>query len=476
MSCFPRNVNLQKGQTNKKMFSAIGGHAVRRAAFCTLIFSLSMGLVFAAQAQESHSTAKLIIKAKAFIGLMNSGAFEKATADFDETMARVMPPAKTKEVWEQVTGQVGKFVRQLSTRTERAGIYDIILVTCRFERATLDVKVVFNPKEQISGLFFVPPKPEAKYSLPDYATDGVSVEKNVEFGLKAWRLPATLTLPSEKGPFPAVVLVHGSGPNDRDESIGPNKPFKDLALGLASRGIAVLRYEKRTKVYNAAFLKPGTRFTVKEETVEDAVLAADYLMARPEIDAQSVYVLGHSLGGMLIPRIARAEPRAAGFISLAGATRPLEDMIMEQYNYVFNLDGRITDKEKESLEKLKNQVARIKTLTEADIEANRQPILGAFLEYWLDLRGMNPPQAAKAITRPFLILQGQRDYQVTEEDFNNWKKALGKKKNAHFKLYPGLDHLFIKGTGKISPAEYQKPGHVAVQVIDDIAEFIKNRK
>lgn len=445
-----------------------------RAIIIMLVLLCSANL-FSLQTLQSPDKSELIIKAQDFVNLLAEGEFEKAVADFDATMTKLMPAAKIKEIWEQVARQVGEYIEQVAVRTETAGIYEIVLITCSFIKAKLDVKVVFNPQNQITGLFFVPPQPKAKYAAPEYADPSTYTEEDVEFGLDAWRLPATLTRPTGKGPFPALVLVHGSGPNNRDESIGPNKPFKDLALGLASRGIAVLRYEKRTKAYNPKFLDPNGRFTIKEETVEDAVLAAEYLMARAEIDSKRVFVLGHSLGGMMIPQIAEDGPKTAGFISLAGATRPLEDMVIEQYTYFFELDGRITDKEKEDLDKLKDLANRIKTLTEVDIETNRQAILGAFPEYYLDLKDYNPAERAKSIDRPFLILQGGRDYQVTELDLMNWKTALDGKTNVSFKLYPDLNHLFISGKGKITPAEYQKAGHVSKEVIEDIAGFILNK-
>ena len=432
-------------------------------------------VLFGLQAQLPQENSAIIQKAEAFVDLLAAGEFEKAVADFDTKMTEVMSASKTREVWEQVTKQVGAFNARLSVRTESAGIYDIILVTCQFEKTKLDVKVVFNPQKQIAGLFFVPPQPEAKYSPPEYADLDSFAEKEVEFGLKEWRLPATLTLPKGKGPFPALVLVHGSGPNDRNESIGPNKPFQDLAWGLASQGIAVLRYDKRTKAHNSKFLDPKVRFTIREETVEDAGLAAAYLMKRPECDPKRVFVLGHSLGGMMVPQIAEEMPEIAGFVSLAGATRPLEDMIAEQYAYFHNLDGRITGQEKDEMDKLKRQVERIKSLKKEDIERNREAILGAFPEYYLDLREYDPTAKARSITRPFLILQGGRDYQVTEVDLANWKKTLQGKANVSFRLYPSLNHLFISGQGTIRPSEYQKPGHVAQEVIQDIAAFIIHR-
>ncbi len=130
--------------------------------------------------------------------------------------------------------------------------------------------------------------------------------------------------------MPVVVLVHGSGPQDRDESIGPNKPFLDLSHGLAARGIAVLRYEKRTRQYGAAMVAQANSLTVKQETIDDVTYAIEYLKTQPEIDQKRMFIAGHSLGGMLLPRIAKRTPEAAGYIGLAGCSRPLEDTMVQQ--------------------------------------------------------------------------------------------------------------------------------------------------
>ncbi len=149
-------------------------------------------------------------------------------------------------------------------------------------------------------------------------------------------------MPVGQGLFPAVVLVHGSGPQDRDETIGPNKPFRDLAWGLATYGIAVLRYEKRTRVYGQKLQQDKkllTSFTVYEETVDDAVSAVALLSQTPGIRPDRIFVLGHSQGGMTIPRVAQKDKQAAGFIIMAGLTRPLEDAILKQNRYLLSISG-----------------------------------------------------------------------------------------------------------------------------------------
>lgn len=110
-------------------------------------------------------------------------------------------------------------------------------------------------------------------------------------------LNGILTFPNEtNGLFPTVVLVHGSGPSNMDEKIGNNYPFKDLAEGLSEKGIAVLRYDKRTLVYGKE-MKNDTGLSVKEETIDDAILASDFLQKDSRIDSNKIFIVGHSLGG-----------------------------------------------------------------------------------------------------------------------------------------------------------------------------------
>jgi pimeloyl-ACP methyl ester carboxylesterase len=233
-------------------------------------------------------------------------------------MKAALPAGTLADTWKGLSGQVGGFQKLTGARDEWAGQYHIGVVTCAFERANLDVRVVYDSAGKIAGLNMRPATaPPVPYAPPSYADRAAYTESDVTVGSDEWALPGTLTLPKGDGPFPALVLIHGSGPNDRDETIGPQKPFADLAAGLASRGVAVLRFDKRTKVYGAKMAKAD--ITVKDEVIDDAIAAVGTLRSNPHVERNRVFVLGHSLGGMLIPRIAAAEPSAAGFVVVAGA-------------------------------------------------------------------------------------------------------------------------------------------------------------
>ena len=421
----------------------------------------------------------LTVKARAFLAAMQKGDFQLAAQDFDETMLKVSGPDKLEPLWtKQLPAQLGAFEKQGASRREELQGYQIVLVTCEFEKATLDTRVAFDKAGKIAGFGFVPTAPPAKFEPPAYADPTKFTETDVTVGSGDWALPGTLTMPKGPGPFPAVVLVHGSGPNDRDETLGPNKPFKDLAWGLATRGIAVLRYDKRSKVYGKKILsdpKLEATMTVKEETIDDALAAAVLLEKIKGIDPKHVYILGHSQGGYLMPRIAlAARPlKIAGFISMAGLASTLDDTIIRQMTYLYGQAGaNASEEDKKKLEGIKADVAKIKALTDAD-KGSTTKLIGAMPAYWLDLRGYNPPEMAKSVRKPMLILQGGRDYQVTEKDFENWKKALGRRKDVEFHLYPKINHLFYEGEGLITPLEYlQKHGSVAPYVVNDIANWI----
>jgi dienelactone hydrolase len=267
--------------------------------------------------------------------------------------------------------------------------------------------------------------------------------------------------------------VHGSGPNDQDETVLANKPFRDVAWGLASRGVAVLRYVKRTKAYPDRPTSGGA-LTLKEETVDDALAAVALLKKTEGIDAKRIFVLGHSLGGTAIPRIGAADATIRGFIVLAGTTRPLEDVILEQMTYILSNQPTMPQAKKdEAINSMKVKVALVKDAKLSATTSARDLPFAVPAEYWLDLRGYKPAEAARQLKQPMLILQGERDYQVTMDDFNGWKTALGDRKNVVFKTYPKLNHLFMAGEGKILPTEYMRPGRVAASVIEDIAAWVK---
>jgi dienelactone hydrolase len=363
-----------------------------------------------AQTDQGAEAADLPAAAKSFVGLLSKGEFEKAIKDFDEAMRKAMPAKELEKTWKGLLAKYGAFKEHKGTRTATSGKYRIIYVTCVFEKATLDTRVVFDSDGHISGLFFAL---HEEYQAPAYVHKDRFRETEVKIGSGDWELPATLALPEGKGPYPAVVLVHGSGAHDRDETIGPNKPFRDLAGGLASQGIAVLRYVKRTKAHQAKMAALKDTLTVKEEVIDDALAAVALLRKTPKIDGKKIFVLGHSLGGTLVPTMASQDAAIAGIISLAGSTRPLEEILVEQLDYVLPLNPTLPTEQKKQLEKARQQAAALKDLKLTRQTPSSQLPFGLSALYLLSLRDNSPLALAGRLKQPALILQGERDYQVT---------------------------------------------------------------
>jgi len=437
-------------------------------------FALAAALLQAPSpaAQPLDATAH----ARAVLSSIAAGEFAKVEADFTNEMRAALPSGRLAAMWTALQGQAGTYKScGPDPRVVKIGDKEMVITACAFERATIDIQFAFDSSGRISGMVFRPAANTAStYSPPPYATPSAYTETETTIGSKESLLPGTLTLPAGARPVAAVVLVHGSGPGDRDATIGANKPFKDLAAGLASRGIAVLRYDKRTRVRGAKAVALAD-FTVQQEVIDDVLAAVKALRAEPAIDRARIFVLGHSLGGMLAPRIWIADPAIAGVIVLAGAARPLEEAIVAQSRYLANADGTTSADEQQTIDGAVALAATVRALTPEDAKSGRM-IAGAPASYWLDLRGYDPTAAAANVKAPMLILQGGRDYQVTMPEFEKWKTALGARRDVTFHSYPLLNHLFIAGVGPSLPAEYQVPGHVAEEVVRDIASWIQTQR
>jgi dienelactone hydrolase len=440
---------------------------MHRVLFALLV-TIAAG-VDPALAQQADQSV-LVARAQDVVARLVSGDVEPLLPTMTDKMKGAIDADGLRRLFATVVAQAGAFKSQTGARFESQGVMRVVLVSCAFERANVAIRVAFDPAGRLGGLGVAPPESTAVYAPPAYVTTSAFRDEPFTVDAGGWPLPGTLSRPTGPGPFPGVVLVHGSGPNDRDGSVGPNKIFRDLAEGLASRGIAVLRYDKRTRVH-ASRISGLLDFTVKEEAVDDAVAAAKQLRATPGIRADRVFVIGHSLGGMVAPRIAAADPAIAGLIVLAGAVKSLDQAIVEQTRYLVMLDGKVSTEEEAALANVNKLSTAVRALKPGDPPIVMPPV-SAPASYWLDLRGYDPPAAASLLKLPMLVLQGERDYQVTMEDFGAWQRALGSRANVQLKSYPALNHVFIAGSGPSAPAEYERPGHVDEAVVRDIAAWI----
>ncbi|MEP7236177.1 MAG: alpha/beta fold hydrolase, partial [Ignavibacteriota bacterium] len=393
------------------------------------------------------------------------GKYHEAYQMLDTSVTRVITETQNTTGWKQIAAKLGKFRKLSDTRAEDVKPYHFVFLKCEFDSGITDLKVVFKDNPAIVGYFFVPIQ---RYSIPSYADTSSTIEKAIEIVTGDYHLSAILTRPKKGTLFPVVVLVHGSGPHDKDESIGDNKPFKDLALGLAAKGIATIRYDKRTFVYGIKSSPDPKKITLQEETVDDAVSALTLARNFKELDQNKIFLLGHSLGAVAAPRIVKETPFVAGIIYMAGNSRSFEDVILDQMAFILPLEAPKQQADS-ILQEVTAQVARIRRRDFNDSTAKLP--LGLSGVYWKDMKRYDQVLTAMSLETPMLFLQGDKDYQVTMKDFNIWKKSLRAKKNATFISYPGLFHLFMPGEGK--PSDYKITGHISEKVISDIAEWIK---
>ena len=416
-----------------------------------------------------------------------SGDFTKAIKNFNENMSKAVLPQQLQILWVQLQMQLGKFV-EISNyseehKTDAATVFINHLV---FEKDSLKSVITINQnsetkKIEISGFYI---RPIENQSVNKEYVDAEYVDKSKFDEIKIILpsdslLEGRLTIPknnSKNQKVHAVVLVHGSGAHDFDETILENKPFRDIAYGLSSNGIAVLRYNKRTLVDKNLDVK---NLTINEETVFDAVEAVNFLKNYYSDRIENIYVLGHSLGGYALPRIANLSKNASGFISLSGNSRSFSELLIDQYEYLYglNMEEAETQEVKNYIDSLKKvDIEKVKRLQRNDYDEKTSPNLlplGIHPKYYLDLANYNPAKEFSTENRPILFLQGARDYQVTIEDFELWKKVLSKKPNTKFILFDDLNHLLQTGVGKSKPSEYSVKQNVNKEVIDAIVKWLK---
>ena len=291
-------------------------------------------------------------------------------------------------------------------------------------------------------------------------------------------LNGLLTLPDDTAkPVPAVVFVHGSGASNMDEKVGKLTPFKDLAHGLARHGIASVRYDKRSFAHGFKMLRDKSlEVTVKTETIDDAILATELLKKDPRIDPERVFIIGHSMGGMLAPRIDAEGGNYAGLIIMAGSPRKLEEIILDQNEAALrSTKGIVNWIVKKQVEKFAAMFGGMYQLS--DEEAKKRKMGGGTTLYYFKEMGEHPASGYLLTTgKPILILQGKKDFQATaEKDFAAYKQLLDRKENVTFRLYENLSHAFVPSVyGDIMKAkqEYNVEQHISEEVIADIANWI----
>jgi uncharacterized protein len=408
--------------------------------------------------------------------LARAGRFAEVTELFAPPLRPLVVPESLQVAWHAELNRQGAITSVgAPAREPGPGGSMVVKIPVACERGGFALIAPVDAEGRLGGLQLAPlsaAAPIAPCEPPGYADPESFSEQEVTLGPEPLAVSGTLTVPDGAGPSPGVVLLAGSGSLDRDETIGRNKPFKDIAWGLGSHGVVVIRFDKVTHAH-AAELKDAGELTLTDEYLPQASAAVKVLQQHPGVDPARVFVLGHSLGGTVAPRVAQADATVAGMVLLAGGAQPLHWVIVRQARYLAALNPATAAGSQPIIDAL---TAKAEKVDSADLSpstpASDLP-LGAPATYWLDIRGYDPAALAATLGRPMLILQGGRDYQVTvADDLARWRAALDGRREVTIKVYPEFNHLFVAGSGPSSPDEYEPAQHVDPAVITDIAEWL----
>jgi pimeloyl-ACP methyl ester carboxylesterase len=379
---------------------------------------------------------------------------------------------------QQITAIFGQPNKRVSTHTDKNLVHTNVHLVFGTTNSPFEIVVRFDTTGRVDDLSLMPVTPAITYAKPIYDA-GNYKEKEVVVGDGAFALPGTLTVPQGDGPFPVIILVHGSGPHDQDSTIGGTKVFKDLSVGLASQGVAVLRYEKISREHTAK-VSTIPEFTLKNESVDDVIKAIELLKHTEGIDSSRIYVAGHSQGGYVMPLIIDNANKEdiAGAILLSAPSEQMTDVLVEQQELALErLRELALPKE---LIAQQEQAVTIWTAV-ADLVQNPQftkdnlppnfPIPPAY--WWYEQRDYVPAELAKEQTGRMLILQGENDWQVSMNQFDGWKKSLQNRSDISYISYPHVNHLLTEYGALSVGMEYGTPANVSSDIIKDIVKWIK---
>ncbi|KFN06499.1 copper amine oxidase [Paenibacillus macerans] len=413
-----------------------------------------------------------------FLEALQAGDGAKAAEYVSEASAYALPAALLDRLWSNYEAMFGKTAGEPAKSESLNTVHRNVTYSFQSTIVPFQVTLRLDQNGKIDDLYIAAASASA-YQKPAYDNPAAYSEREVTIGSGAMALPGTLTVPAGEGPFPAVVLVHGSGPHDRDATILGAKPFRDLAAGLAAKGIAVLRYDKVT--YEHSFkVAADPKFTLKQESVDDALEAVKLLQNTSGIDDSRIFVAGHSQGGYAMPLISAAAPDGgiAGTILLSAPSGKFANVLAEQQAELvrrvkqLGLDSTLYEQQAAMYTSIADMVNDPEYTV--DHMPEQFPLQPAY--WWFEQKNYVPAELAKTQTGPMLVLQGENDWQVTMKQFEGWETALKNRGDVEFKSYPKVNHLLTEYDGLSTGTEYGKPSNVSKAIIDDIANWIHSVK
>ena len=433
-----------------------------------------------AAAAETVNQVNFTDKTKEFAEIFKTGNWDAAYEHLSKNLQAKLPKEQLPGLITGLTGQFGKVKDVTFKNITKNAIHTNATFTVTTEQGSYEVILHIDAAGKVDDILFNTYAIPGKYTNPSYNHPEKYTEKQVVVGEGEFALPGVLTMPKGKGPFPVVVLVQGSGAHDMDATIASLKPFRDIAVGLANEGVAVLRYDKRTYTHAIkSYLTP--KFTIQDETVIDANLAVEKLKSMPEIDKDNIFVFGHSQGAFALPMIVENDKQKdiKGVIGAAGPAGKFHELMLWQTEEQVKR-AKEMNLPAEQIKAAEAQAAFFKEqfalLDDPQYSLENLPA-GFQLStpyWWFSLRDFVPSEPMKKQTVPALLLQGGKDVQVPPSELEAWKQALKDRDNVDYKLYPDMFHMLVDFKGKADGmTEYMAPGNVPQEFISDIAQWVK---
>lgn len=357
----------------------------------------------------------------------------------------------------------------------------LALVSCNNSNPTTapttEPTTVTTSQGETTGANAATTTPTPQYTF-DYSIEH-AVNTEVTFGADPFLISGTLSIPEDAvGKVPAVIIVGGSGPTDRDGTVGKYKPYKEYAQELVKNGVAVLRYDKRTFTHSQQMLIfPDIleEFSLSDEYVLDAIAGLELLAKHDQIDPKKIFLLGHSQGANVAPMIAsQYNGDLAGVIMLAPNHSPIHHLLYHQIEFIANLDGTVDETEALHIQEAKELRDYVDS---PDFGVNFDPskALGIFPKYWNEIKSYDPILAITSLTdrSKFLILHGNKDYQVPPTEANIFEIYLSAEKNVSIFAVSNANHIFHNIEGQMGPQNYTEDNELSIEMIRLVSNFIK---
>ncbi len=427
-----------------------------------ILFLLSSSKILHAQWSFDPKTRALQI-----IELFRNEEYSQAYTQLNDSMRRMIDEEQLGAVWDGIVMRYDSVLEIGGTEVIDLDSMVVTITALRFAKLKIGFKLTFNKQGEICGLFMVPVNYAYQPASYVNTTKFYEIKKNVPD--PQYPSEGVLTIPNGNKKFPLVIIVGGSGATDKDFTQGPNKTGKDLAWGIAAKGIAVYRYDKRSLQFGLAMFQ-NKNLTVDDEYLYDLKAVVKMLSNYDKIDKNNIYVLGHSEGAYLIPYFAKNISGIKGFISASGPYSDFITLVEQQYKYLASKAA--TAEERADIISGMPAIEYAKHHLSKESPADSMPFhLPA--SYLLHLNSNAPGKhISKVKNKPLLFIQGGRDYQVPPAELDKWKAALGNHQNVEYKIYPSLNHMLHSGKGDSLPAEYNKQGNVPEEVVNDIAKWV----